>query len=375
MAKIMQQKCPNCGGAPKFDPETGKLVCPYCGTVFEIIPDEKRPEEAPEAAEPETAEPETPASSDIEGFDFDGLNEQAQDENAGALPVYNCVSCGAEVIATAEQAALTCPYCGNNIVLTDKVSGKLRPDRVVPFKISSKELPAAVTRFYKDKVLLPRRFFSESTMGKVTGIYVPFWVFNGKLTGDMNFNAQATSQHRDGNYIVHDTKHYALERGVNMEFENVPVDASKKIDDALTDSIQPFDMSEAKPFDTRYLAGFTADRFDQARDDIAVKAKQLMLTTAEKIVRGNEAGYSSVAGTGSSLKADLKALYMLLPVYMFSIEYGGKKYSYAVNGQTGKVVGEVPTDKGVSRAYFLKRMLPVVAAVLLFMFIKYMTGR
>ncbi len=368
MKNVALNKCPNCGGPMNFDPDTGKLVCDYCGTIAEI--EEKKPAEEPKK------QAEEQEKEELQGFDFKEIEGRASDGQASPLPVYSCTMCGAELIAPAEQAALTCPYCGNNIVLTDKVTGPLRPDGVVPFRITSKTLPAEVSKFYKDKVLLPKRFFSESTMGKVTGVYVPFWVFSGRLSGILKYRAQKSSSHRSGDYIITNTDHYSLARDVKVDFENLTVDASGRIDDALMDSLEPFDMKDVKPFDMRYLAGFTADRFDRTKNDIEDRAKKRMFNTAETLAQARaSAGYDSARKTGGSLKADIKALYMLLPVYLFDIEYGGSSYSFAVNGQTGKVVGNIPTDKGVSRLFFLKRAGLVAAAVLLFFIARYFMGR
>ena len=371
---LKEQKCPACGGSSRFDPVKGKLVCEYCGTVFDIpVPETK--EQAGNAGRPGAAGQEE-GGTKLEGFDFNSLNSMVTDPNAEALPVYNCVSCGAEVIAPAEQIALTCPYCRNNIVLTNKVSGKLRPNGIIPFRISSKELPAAVQKFYKGKVLLPRRFFSDSTMGNVTGVYVPFWIFTGRVRGDVDFNGMKTSTQRQGNYEITDTSHYILSRRVGMSFENVPVDASGKIDDALMDSLEPFELNDVKPFDMRYLAGFTADRFDVAKDTIADRAKQRMMRSAESIASANiGGGYGSVTKRGGSLHLDIDAKYLLLPVYLFDIMFNGKNYHFAVNGQSGKVVGELPTDWGVSLTYFLVRMLGVAAAILLLCIRGYLAGR
>jgi DNA-directed RNA polymerase subunit RPC12/RpoP len=358
MANVNEQKCPTCGAPLRFDPERGLLVCDYCGAAAEL----GKPETATQGAE-------------MEGFDFDSLNEQATDPDAADLPVYNCVSCGAEVIAPAEQIALTCPYCRNNIVLTDKVSGKLRPDGVIPFRISSKQLPDAMNRFYRNKKLLPKNFFTESSVGSVTGVYVPFWTFSGRLSGRLVYDAERSSSHRSGDYVVTDTKHYKLTRDVAVDFNDLPVDASDKIEDALMDSLEPFEMADVKPFDMSYLAGFTADRFDQGAQDIAPRAQQRMRITAmnRAAVRAG-AGYSGVHLCGGNLRADLKARYLLFPVYLFSIKHGGKDYSFAVNGQTGKVVGELPIDKGVSRTYFLVRAGAVLGAAVLLSIAKYMLG-
>ncbi|MCR5370000.1 MAG: hypothetical protein K6E83_04765 [Clostridium sp.] len=370
---LKEQKCPACGGSMSFDPVSGKLVCDYCGTAVEIAA-EPAPAPAPAAA-PGGAPSGPAANSKSEGFDFNSLNDQVTDANAEALPVYNCVSCGAEVIAPPSQIALTCPYCGNNIVLTEKVSGKLRPNGLIPFKITAKELPAAMNRFYQGKVLLPRRFFSESTMGKVTGVYVPFWVFSGTVVGRMNFNGDKSNSYRRGDYEITETSTYALGRDVNASFDSVPVDASGRVEDKLMDSMEPFDMREVKPFDMRYLAGFTADRFDVPKDDIAKRAEDRVLNSAANIAAGSVTGFSNVRRTNSDVRYKLDAKYLLFPIYLFDIMHGGKNYSFAVNGQTGKVVGDIPTDSSVSMQYFLVRMLAVAAVVLVLAIVKYLMGR
>ncbi|MCR5356486.1 MAG: TFIIB-type zinc ribbon-containing protein [Lachnospiraceae bacterium] len=364
---VAEMECPACGGSMHFDPKTGKMVCDYCGTAVDI---ESKPagqagEEAPKEEKKE----------EISGFDFASLNEQATNANAEDLPIYLCKSCAAELIAPPEQISMTCPYCNSNIVLTQKVSGKLRPNGIIPFRIDKKALPGAMNRYYKDKVLLPKRFFSESTMGKVTGVYVPFWVFNGSVSGNIVFNGDKTETTRQGDYDIITTSTYALDRQVSMSFENVPVDASGKISDALMDSLEPFDMKEVKDFDMRYLAGYTSERFDEAKDTISERAQKRMFTTAYNAtspIAG--AGYSNVRRAGGKLKATINAKYLLLPVYMFSIKFGGKQYEFSVNGQTGEVVGTLPIDNSVCLEYFFKRALPLLAGIVLFFVGKYLLG-
>ncbi len=358
MDPVLEQKCAACGGPLRFDPESGKLVCDYCGTVYEV-------------GEETQAGPEA-----LGDYDFGQLTAHAAAEGAEDLPIYNCVSCGAEVIAPAQQMAMTCPYCGNNIVLTDKVSGNLRPDGLIPFKIAAKSLPQVMKEFYRDKKLLPKNFFSESRMGKVTGVYVPFWVFSGSLRGRLDFAGETSSSHRSGDYIITETEHFRITRDAEMEFLDLPVDASGRVDDALMDSLEPFRMEEEKPFDMQYLAGFTADRFDRAREDMAGRAEQRMKNSAVDLVRAQVSReYSNVRAVGGKLRAKLQARYLLFPVYLFSLRHGNLEYDFAVNGQTGKVVGSVPTDKKVSWQYFLIRAGIVLGVILLLFFVKYMLGR
>lgn len=41
----------------------------------------------------------------------------------------------------------------------------------------------------------------------------------------------------------------------------------------------------------------------------------------------------------------IKDDYILLPVFMVNIKYKDKIYTFAMNGQTGEIVGNIPLDK------------------------------
>lgn len=359
MAEILEQKCPCCGAMMRYDPKESVMICDYCDTKLAVM-DESKPSE----------------TAGKDDFDFHSFEAQVTDINAEDLPIYNCVSCGAEVIAAPEQFALTCPYCRNNIVLSNKISGKLRPDGVVPFRIESKELPEKLRRFYKDKVLLPKRFFSEAKMENITGVYVPFWVFNGRIYGTLEYEGTTQSTRYSGDYTFIDTKHFAITRSVSAEYDGLPVDASGKIDDAMMDSLEPFDLKDLKPFNVGYLAGFTADRFDVPAKNMESRANERMVNTTSNLVRNSVSReYSNVTFSGSNLMRELTAKYLLLPVYLFNLSYEGRNYKFAVNGQTGKTVGEVPTGKRESKAYFWRRLGILAGSILLLALVLYLLGR
>lgn len=332
--KIEERKCPNCGAPLRFDPEKGMLYCDFCDSSFTV--------EAAEAAE-----------------EAHGINEYAGSVAAAneKLAVYICKSCGAEVVADPERVALTCPYCGNNIVLSDKLTGKLVPDGVIPFKITPDTLPEAVRRFYKGKKLLPKQFFSDSSIGKVQGVYVPFWLYDCDMLGDISYDGCKNRSFREGDYIITESSHFDVRRRVSMHFEKIPADASARMDDALMDSLEPYDYSEIKAFDTSYLAGYVADRFDKEAGEVRERADSRILRSAIDVTRSTVVGYDSVMDGEAEMSGSTKTSvrYILLPVYLLNISFRNKDYSFAVNGQTGKVVGELPADKATERGWFWKR--------------------
>ena len=342
--KLSEQKCPACGAPLRFDPERGKSVCDWCGMSYEI-----------------------PTEED-ENLD-NGPSDAPIPENAEELPIYNCISCGAEIVADAVSASLKCPYCGNNIVLTEKVSGGLRPDGIIPFKIDKKSLPAAVQSFYKGRKLLPSHFFDESSIEDLCGVYVPFWLYNCTYRGTVAYDGTKVSSARDGDYVISTTAHYDVERAIEMQFTDIPVDGSARLEDALMDSIEPFDMSGVVPFRMSYLSGFFAERFDKDSDEVRERAENRMYSSALDVANANamtDYTYSSLDRRSDTLHPDeLEAKYVLLPVYTFNVNYGGKQYSFAMNGQTGKVVGDVPTDKKKSLLYRWGTFAAIFAAIML----------
>lgn len=337
--KLSEQKCSACGAPLRFDPASGKSVCDWCGSSYDIS-DEG--ELGAGGDRPDNAAPET-------------------------LPVYNCESCGAEIVTDAQSASVQCPYCGNNIVLTEQVSGGLTPDGLIPFKFDKKQLPDEVNKFYKDKKLMPKGFFTESTLEDAAGIYVPYWVFDTDLSGSMVYDCTKRSERREGDYIVTEKAHYDVRRNVSMRFEKVPVDASVRLDDKLMESVEPFDYNGLKPFDMSYLSGFFADRFDKGSDAVRSRAMDRMNESAYSIADSDaRKGYSSCERkSGKFAPSNVNAKYMLLPVYTFAVKWGDKKYDFAMNGQTGKVVGDVPRSAGKTALLFLISFLISFAAALL----------
>ena len=316
---LSEQKCPACGAPLRFDPLSGKSVCDWCGSSFDI----------PEGEAPEQIVTDRPGVSETE------------------LPLYNCRSCGAEIIADAVSASVTCPYCGNNIVLTEKVSGGLRPDGIIPFRFDKKQLPDEIRKFYKDKKLLPRNFFAESSLTEVCGVYVPFWLYSCEFSGEVKYEGYKDRSTRSGDYLITERRFYDVVRDVSMRFADIPVDASERLEDDLMDSVEPFYLSDLKPFNMSYLSGFFAERFDRDSDAVRSRAEKRMNTSAYSIVDSRVGGgYSGVSRRSSGMKArGLTAKYVLLPVYTFGVKWDGRTYRFAMNGQTGKVVGDIPTSK------------------------------
>ncbi len=334
-------KCPNCGAPLEYDPTTHDLGCEHCGSHFSVA------QAAPEAEIGEvsyTAKPMTDAVT------------------------YKCESCGAHLVTVATTAATTCPYCDNNIVLDSRVSGVLEPNGIIPFAFDKGKMTEALQRFYADKPLLPDGFFDNNQLEKAQGVYVPFWLYEGTADGRVIIRGDKTSTYISGQYQVTEVKHYDLTRDGAITFSNVPADGSTRMDDDLMDSVEPYNMSALTGFNSAYLSGYVADRYDLDANSCYSRAANRMLTSARDTFMATAAGYELPTMRYDGLKVvSASAKYVLLPVWLFNAKYEDKTYRYAVNGQTGKVVGELPISKQkANKAFAIPFVVCLLGAIILF---------
>ncbi|MBQ3870191.1 MAG: hypothetical protein II777_06535 [Clostridia bacterium] len=352
--KTEQYKCPSCGAPLKFSPTTGKLACESCNNEYDIGTIEQY------------AKNNTDAS-----FKWDKKYREALKGTLPEMTVYNCRSCGAEIITDATTAATHCPYCDNEVIIAEKLTGALRPNGVIPFKILKDGIKEKIREFCRGKKLLPNNFFDEQKIDQVQGIYVPVWLFDGTLDGKTSYDATTTSSYISNSYRYTTTNHYLIECDGKMSFSRVPVDGSTKMDDDLMNSIEPYDYSQIVDFDGQYLSGFLADRFDQDPDESIPTASQRMMNSAtQRFSAAIGSEYSKTLRNNELKLKDPSVKYVLLPVYLFNLSYKDKIYRFAMNGQTGKLVGELPIDKGKKRrAFWIPFLITFIIAFIIIIFL------
>jgi hypothetical protein len=235
----------------------------------------------------------------------------------------------------------------------------LKPDLVIPFKVDKNAAIAALQNHYKGKTLLPKVFKDQNHIEEVKGLYVPVWLFDTDADAFVQYRATRTRTWSDSEYNYTATDHYAVLRGGGIGFENVPVDGSTKMDDALMESIEPFNIADAVPFRTAYLPGYMADKYDVDAASSIDRANKRIKQSTEDAFRSTVAGYTSVTTVDSNIRLQNgKARYALYPVWILNTDWNGQKFTFAINGQTGKIAGDLPMDKGT----FWKWLLGVSGA-------------
>ena len=360
---VFGASCPCCGAPLHFDGGEGKLHCDSCGNAFEK--DVMR--QVDEALHQSNRESEM-------NWQSSGPKAWSDEEKSG-LHTYSCSSCGAEIVADGETAATECVYCGNPAIIPGQLSGDFRPDAVLPFVKTKKDAQEAYKGLIKGKRLLPKFFASENRIEKITGVYVPFWMFGCDADADITYRAERVSRHRSGDYEITDTDHYLVLRGGRIDFQNVPVDGSSKFDDALMEAIEPFDSAREAAFTTAYLPGYQAERYDVAAEAAKPRADERIRKSVSEVFRGTVNGYTSVMEQSSSVRLQHGGVRnVMMPVWMLNTRWKDKTYTFAMNGQTGKIVGNLPVDKGLALKWGLGLFLGSFAALFAIVLALFATG-
>jgi predicted RNA-binding Zn-ribbon protein involved in translation (DUF1610 family) len=326
---IKEYKCPNCGGAVKFDSSAQKMKCPYCDTEFEIAVLEEHQKEIAAAKD-----------------SFDWAKEETQEWKEGELDDLSsgaCPSCGAELLGNANSIAMVCPCCGNAQIVSKRLSGFLKPDYIIPFKLEKDAAAKALQKFCNGKKLLPDFFTKENHVNNMQGVYAPFWLFDAEANGYVCYKAKKVE--KNANYTK--TDYYSVVRDGSINFKNIPVDGSEKMDDKYMDAIEPFDYGQMKDFHTSFLAGYVAEKYDVDVEKSKERAEKRIKNSVEREFERSVTGYNSVEVEKSSVSVkNGESSYALFPVWVLNTKYKEENYTFMMNGESGRLVGKLPIDSG-----------------------------
>ena len=338
----LDHKCPNCGGPIVFTPESGKWFCDHCKSEFDL----------------ETLQKYNNASSE------ENNNNENVDDKDTSYVEYHCKNCGAKIIADEQTASTFCVYCGNTAILKSKLSGKFAPSKIIPFKKSKEEALEAFRNLSKGKPLMPKFFNQKENIEKLSGVYIPFWLYSITSDGNINVSATKVQTWTSGNYNYTKTDTYDVNRSATMKYDRVPVDGSTRFEDDLMNTIEPFNYDEMVDYNHAYLSGFLAEKYDVESDKGEEIAKNRAEETTKKTLMDSITGYASkiIKTYNFNNKID-KTEYVLLPVWMVNVKYNDKFYTFAMNAQTGEFVGNIPISK--KRAILFGLLIFVVVALII----------
>ena len=325
-------KCPACGAEMKFDPKLQKVKCEYCDSVFDA---KELRKEAKRAKEYENV-------AGIEGKS------------------YTCSSCGATLLTFDETAITFCSYCGSQAMLESKMMKINNPDYVIPFKKTKEECIDNYKKLLRKSLFAPSYMKSDITISKFRGIYMPYCIYklthNGKCT-----NVGSKRSGRVGDYVIYTD--YKIDAEVDGCYDGISFDLLSKFYDTYSQAI-PFDFSEAEKFNKNYLIGYYADTKDVDSEVYRNIAKNIADGDSTRFLRKRKE-FRKYGCNNPTVPFDVSETKIgMFPVYFLAVRDKSNKYvNYAiVNGQTGKVVADLPID-------FKKYLLGSLLLAVLFFFL------
>ena len=326
---VISYKCPNCDGELVFDPITQNYKCAYClsGFTQEELEDMK-PDVAGEQSEP--------------------VEQQSQGTQPEEAVIYACPSCGAQIVTDSTTVATFCYYCHNPVVLSGRLSGDFLPDKIIPFAIDQKQAEQRFLEFVHSKKFVPRAFFQKRQIEKLSGVYFPYWVYECTMEGSMDAQGTNIRVWRSGDVEYTETKYYQVEREGTLTLSNLTQNALNKANRKLAEGVLPYDLTQVKDFHMGFLSGFQAEKRDVESESLRQQTEQEVKGYGKQLLRDTIGGYSGVTVNSHQEKILAETWsYVLLPVWTLTYRgKNGKLYYYSMNGQTGKIYGELPIDYG-----------------------------
>jgi len=337
-------KCPNCGGELVFEGGTESLICPHCQQTISVEEIERNLSSANE----------------------NGLKSESIDSDGDGILEYKCPACGADLVTDEHTAATFCSFCGSPTILSDRISGAVKPKRLIPFAFDKEEAKAHFRNWKGRGLLTPSSFKSEATMSKIAGIYVPYWLYSYHTDVEIHGTAERVRTARHGDIEEISTDHFLINREMKAEYIEVPYDASEKMPDNEMAYLEPFDYTKLVNFKMPYLSGYAAEKFQYTDEDLKDRVKSSIESSLISKAVSSIVGYNSVHPADTRVRfSNEKTEYVMLPVWILNYTYANKKTTLYMNGSTGKINGKLPISRGKTVLLFLGITLLALGLVLL----------
>lgn len=303
--KSMIYKCKNCDGNMVYSPPKKAMYCPYCEST------------------------------------------DSHDLAPGRQGLTVCANCGGELHINDFTSASQCPYCGNYIIFDERVEGEYTPHLILPFNFDKEMIKKLLREKFKSCVFAPSDFLSDAKLDSMTGMYVPFWMYD--YHAESSYDGQGTKVRTwvSGNKQYTETSVYHVVREMETEFDKIPVDASDAMPDSTMDLMEPYDYKALEQFRVEYMSGFFAEKYNQDASYMEYRAQTKAVKDAEELLNKTLTGFTALRPVRNGTNVFRKEVnYSLLPVWIYNYKYKGTDFRFHVNGQTGKIVGKTPLSKG-----------------------------
>ncbi|MBR6512543.1 MAG: hypothetical protein IKT24_03645 [Clostridia bacterium] len=345
---MKKYNCPNCSAELYWDAKANALRCEYCEKEYQPAELDALLKKSDQLKGKKEEKPTEDRSEKIsrETTDQDKVSDDSSKTDNADLVVYACQNCGAEVITSKSTVATTCAFCGRAISLTNKLVGDFKPDEVIPFAVDEKKAKDIYKTYAKKGGLTPNAFTKTGVIKKCKGVYVPFWLHSYDETADVVLSCENVKSHKSGDDKIVEHEMYTVNMEVGSRFSSIPTDGLKNLSDELMAQIEPFDYSKLVEFNPAYMAGFYAEEYDENAEQKIGEAKERSKSAVSAQAIDQAGPYMDKSITSyTPTYTNVVSKYAMLPVWMFNVDYKGKLWQFAVNGETGKIAGKLPISK------------------------------
>lgn len=361
MSDTVTYNCPNCGANIEGSKEGHSYECPYCNSSFTF-----------EEMQAFTQKQQAKTSENVKRQ----AQKEVENEQYGEAAIaYECKNCGSQVVSDKKTVATFCLYCHSQNIIQARLVEKYAPDKILPFEVHEEDAKKAFLKWAKGVTFLPDGFTDEKHLAKISAFYAPSWLYY--THGDFAFAGEGikTKSWMSGNYRYTQKDVYQVRKTGKIQYQEIPVDASSTIDNRIIEMLEPYDYGKAKPFDMTYLAGHYAEKYDDEHDVLYKDVEIEMQQNIARQIQTMKSEFTSFksAEDASTIVQD-KVEYAFYPLWFLNYRYDNKDYVFTMNGQTGKVVGDLPIDSKKQKQYQIKMTLGIFAVIVIVLIVNIISG-
>lgn len=324
--------CDSCGGNTVFNPDSGSLKCPFCGSIKEI-----------ETTRENTIEHDFLQALEKEDYSWD---EEKR--------VFQCENCGAQTLLDKDKVADFCSFCGSSHIAKSDDHAGIKPALVVPFQVSRDEAVLKFKEWMKKRWFSPSKLMQTHELSLLTGAYIPYWTFDSDTKSDFvvqigtyYYVTETRTVYEDGKpktvtEQVRKVRWHTESGRYNEFFDDVLINASRNVASDLIKKVEPFHLTELLDYRMEYLSGFLAERYSIPLKEGWNFAKVSIDNQIENGIQGQVYGDIVNIMNVSTDYNEITYKHILLPIWISSFQFNNKVYRFLVNGQTGKVSGKAP---------------------------------